>query len=190
MKEFFLLAALAGCVFGVCFLADLLFRKLFRSGSQYRTGKSVRMNRHVGGAGVALLAFGLVAMVFGIGEGWFVIAAGAILVLTGLGLTVYYMSFGVYYGEDDFLLCTFGKRKKVYRYEQIKAQQLYISSGGVIIELFMDDGRSVQLQPGMSGVETFMDAAFLAWLRQRGMEVEACGFYDPENNCWFPPVEG
>ena len=28
------------------------------------------------------------------------------------------------------------------------------------------------------------------WLEQTGRRQEDCGFYDPANSCWFPPVEG
>ena len=53
----------------------------------------------------------------------------------------------------------------------------------------MTDGRTVQLQSAMDGVYPFMDKAFTMWLRQTGRRQEDCSFYDPQNSCWFPPVE-
>ena len=95
----------------------------------------------------------------------------------------------IFYDEDSFILTTFGKRSNTYRYNQIKAQQLYNAYGNIVIELHMGDGRTVQLQAGMEGVYPFLDKAFDGWLHQRGKKKEDCPYYDPENSCWFPPVE-
>ena len=118
------------------------------------------------------------------------LAGGVLLILFGLCLIVYYMTFGLFYDEDTFVLTTFGKRSSAYYYSDIVAQQLYQSYGAVIVELYMKDGRAVQLQSGMDGMYPFMDHAFSAWLKQTGKHKEECTFYDPENSCWFPPAEG
>ena len=102
---------------------------------------------------------------------------------------VYYMTFGVFYDDNGFLLTTFGKRSHSYRYADIQAQQLYNSYGNIIVELHMADGRTVQLQAGMTGMYPFLDKAFAAWCAQKGLQAEDCEFYDPQNSCWFPPVE-
>ena len=58
-----------------------------------------------------------------------------------------------------------------------------------LIELYLSDGRAVQVQGTMEGAYAFMDHAFSAWLKQTGRTREDCPFYDPQNSCWFPPVE-
>ena len=74
-------------------------------------------------------------------------------------------------------------------FNQIKGQKLYNNAGQTLIELYLNDGRSVQLQSTMTGVYEFMDHAFAAWLFQRGKTLEDCPFHDPDNSLWFPTVE-
>ena len=187
--EFFAFILIIAATFGLCRLADLGFTKAFRSAPQHKSGMSVRLNRHFGGIGTVVLVLGILGILGGIGQGWVLIAAGAVLVLVGGGLVAYYMTFGVYYDDDSFVLSTFGRRSETYRFQRIRAQQLYNSYGKITIELYLDDGRSVQLHSSMSGVYQFMDKAFAGWLRQRGLEEADCPFHDPDNSCWFPTPE-
>ena len=60
----------------------------------------------------------------------------------GIGLTVYYMTFGVFYDEDTFLYSTFGKKSVTYRYGQIREQRLYVITGGKINPLIGSAGVS------------------------------------------------
>jgi hypothetical protein len=53
----------------------------------------------------------------------------------------------------------------------------------------MNDGRSVQLQAGMTGVYPFLDKAFAMWCAQKGVDPASCSFHDPQSSCWFPGVE-
>ena len=110
------------------------------------------------------------------------------MILLGLGLVVYYMSYGVFYDTDTFLFMTFGKKNVIYRYGDIRQQQLYNNQGHLLIELYMADGNTVQLQSTMDGCFAFMDHAYAAWLRQTGRTEESCPFHKPEESCWFPPV--
>ena len=180
---------IAALVFGVCFLVDKGFAKLFRSQAQHFSGLSVRLNKKYGSIGLIVVVIGIAAL-FAQDAGWLLVGGGVLLILVGVCLVAYYMTFGLFYDQDTFVLTTFGKRSETYYYRDITAQQLYQSYGTVIVELFMKDGRSVQLQSGMDGMYPFMDHAFSAWLRQMGKNREDCSFYDPENSCWFPPVEG
>lgn len=190
MKELIAVAVLAALVFGVCFLVDKGFTKFFRNQSQHRSGTAVRLNKRYGSIGILISVLGVAALFSGLSQGWVLIAGGAFLVVTGIGLVVYYMSFGVFYDEQSFLYTSFGRRSIIYRYQDITAQQLYNNAGHIMIELYMTDGRAVPLQSTMTGVYAFMDTAFAGWLQQTGRKQEDCGFYDPENSCWFPPVEG
>lgn len=184
------IALVAAVVFGVCFLLDKGFTRVFRSKPQHMSGESVRLNKYYGVGGIILAVLGVSAIFAGIAEPWLLIAGGVMLLVLGIGLIVYYMTFGVYYDEESFVLTTFGKRSTTYRYRDIKGQLLYNSYGHIIIELHMADGRTVQLQSSMAGAYTFLDKAFAAWLRQTGRRQEDCAFHDPDNSCWFPTMEG
>ena len=97
---------------------------------------------------------------------------------------------GVFYDEDGFVYTTFGKKSVTYAYKDIKAQSLYTSAANVIIELHMADGATVHISANLQHAYDFMDKAFAAWLVQTGRKQEDCPFYDPDNSCWFPPMEG
>lgn len=188
--EFVVIAAVAAVMFGLCFLADHLFKKLFRSKKQHNTGRSVRLSKRYGAFGTLMLVLS-VAAVFGWinGGGWILGAGGGLIALVGLGLIVYYLTFGVYYDDDSFLLNTFGKKAVTYDYEDIVGQKLYNASGNVLIELYMKDGRSLGLQSNMDGVYPFLDEAFAGWCRQTEHDPENCPFHDPSNSKWFPEME-
>lgn len=187
--EFLIVLVVAALVFGVCYLVDKGFTKLFRSQQQYKSGKAVRLSKHYGSMGLILAVLGVAALFVGLSEPWLMIAAGCLLIAVGIGLVTYYMTFGVYYDKETFLVTGFGKKNAVYRYADICCQQLYNSGGNIVIELHMKDGKEVQLQSGMDGVYPFLDYAFDAWLRQTGRNRQDCPFHDSANSCWFPPVE-
>lgn len=178
----------AGLVFCVCFLADRGFTKIFRNKPEHKTGLAVRLNKKYGSVGLIIAVIGIAAL-FVKESGWILPVGGIILILLGICLVVYYMTFGLFYDDETFVLTTFGKRSIRYRYCDIVGQQLYQSYGTVIVELYLKNGRTVQLQSGMDGMYPFMDHAFSAWLRQTERKREDCSFYDPENSCWFPPAE-
>ena len=53
----------------------------------------------------------------------------------------------------------------------------------------MTDGKNISLQAAMPGIYQFLDYAFSGWCRQKSIDPAACSFHDPENSCWFPPME-
>lgn len=184
------LLIVAAVIFGLCYLVDKGITKIFRGKVQHSSGLSVRLNKRYGSIGLIIAVLGIAAILTGIQDSWLHVLCGVVLLLTGAGLVVYYMTFGIFYDEDSFVLTTFGKRSTVYHYREINAQQLYRSYGNIlIVELHMKDGRSVQLQSGMKGMYPFLDKAYDAWLIQTGRKPENCTFHDPENSCWFPPLE-
>ena len=176
--------------FALCFGIDKLFTKLFRSQKQHRSGLSVRLSKHYAIIGVLLVVLGIGALVSGVLNTPALTAAGAAVLVLGICLVVYYMTFGVFYDADSFILTTFGKKNTVYSFGDIRCQQLYVVQGGnMIVELYMTDGRTVQIQSAMEGMVPFLDHAFTAWLRQTGRDPQTCDFHDPANYCWFPPLE-
>ena len=177
----------AAVVFAICFGVDKLFTGLFRSKQQHRSGLAVRCSKKYGSIGLLVGILGLAAMLSG---GTLMLVCGGLLIIGGIVLVTYYLTFGVFYDEDAFIYTRFGKGSITYRYGDICYQQLYNSYGNVVIELHMADGKVVQLQSGMDGVYTFLDTAFSLCLQETGRVREECTFYDPQNSCWFPPVEG
>ena len=187
---FFLILLIAAAVFGLCFAVDKAFAKLFRSKAQHRSGRAVRANKRYGLFGVILSVLGIMAICVGISDGSVLLWGGVIVLLMGICLAVYYLSFGVFYDGETFLLSRFGKKEVTYRFSEIKGQKLYLVQGGnVIIELHMEDGGTVSLQSTMDGVYPFLDTAFAAWCMQTGRDPQNCDFHDPSQSLWFPTVE-
>ncbi|MBE6921198.1 MAG: hypothetical protein E7468_06540 [Ruminococcaceae bacterium] len=187
--EFLLILLIGAATFAVCFLLDKVFTGVFRGKPQHRSGQSVRLSQHYGGAGVVLALLGLLAVFQSAGSSLLLIC-GSFVILLGVALIVYYLTFGVYYDADSLIVTTFGKKSKVYSYADIRAQKLYrITGGNVVIELYFTDGRTVALQSNMKGVYPFLDTAFAGWCNQKNVDKENCPFHDPANSCWFPSVE-
>lgn len=187
-----LLSALliAAVVFGGCRVIDLLFTSAFRSKAQHQSGMSVRVSKHYGIFGVGLIVLGILAIGLGV-TGGIALAAGGVFVLTmGIGLSVYYLTHGIFYDGESFLVATFRKEDRVYQFQEIKEQRLYLVQGGhIIIELYMNDGTSVSLQSSMDGAYLFLDTAFAGWCLQKGIDPASCDFHDPSKNWWFPHEE-
>ena len=181
----------AAVVFGLCYLVDKGFTKVFRGKVQHQSGKSVRLSKRYGSIGIIMFAVGMAAVFLGMNEAeWVLVGGGCILVLGGIALVIAYLSFGIYYDEDSFVFSKFGKPSITYYFKNICSQQLYIAGGNIVVELHMKDGSHFQVHAGMTGMYDFMDHAFAAWLQQTGSKLENCTWYDPNNSCWFPPYEG
>lgn len=178
--------------FALCYAVDKGFNKIFRRKPQHKSGKSVRLTKKYMLFGLLILFFAILLAVSPIGAKektsltQMLIIAG-LLTLIGGGLIVYFMSFGVYYDHESFLFSSFGKKSKTYTFGQIVEQQLLVTSGGICIELFLDDGRDLGLYASMEGVYDFLDAAFAGWCREKGITAADCPWYDPAGSCWFPP---
>ena len=178
-------------VFLLCFLVDKGFTKLFRSQPQHLSGQSVRLSKYYAIGGLVLCILGISGLLAFFGKDRLLSAGSLLILLLGLGLCVYYLSFGIYYDEDTFLVSGALKRSVARRYEDIRGQLLYKSYGHVIIvELHMADGSAVQILSNMVGADAFLNKAFLRWLEQTGRRLEDCPFHDPANSCWFLTVEG
>lgn len=180
---------LAALIFLVCFLVDKAFAKAFRSKAQHLSGTAVRVSKRYGLIGLILLILGVLALINSFGNA-FLIIGGIAVGLMGGAMVVYYLTCGIFYDADTFLTATFGKKDRVYNYNQIKGQKLYLIQGGnVIVELHMTDGKVVSVQTQHQGAFPFLDTAFAGWCRQRNMEPQSCDFHNPDQCCWFPEVE-
>jgi hypothetical protein len=116
---------IGGLVMLSCWGVDKLFQKLFRSKAQHRSGKAVRASKRYGTIGVILAALGIGAC---FAEG--LLIPGLLVLALGIGLCAYYLSVGIFYNEETFLVCAPFKKDREYAYRDIKGQQLYLIAGG------------------------------------------------------------
>ena len=189
--EYIAVIVLAAAVFGVCFLFDKGFVAIFRNKVQHRSGMAVRANKRYATIGLVLVVMGLAGIFAGTDGQTLMLAGGIVLLAVGCGLILYYLFFGIFYDENTMLVTGLGKKDKEYAFREIRAQKLYLIQGGtVVVELHMEDGCTVSIQTGtMEGALPFLDHAYYAWCRQKGLEPERCEFHDAANCLWFPTVE-
>lgn len=181
---------IAALVFLLCWGVDKLFTKLFRSKAQHRSGLAVRASKRYGIFGVIFSVLGILSVLIGTTGDKVLLWAGLVVLLMGAGLAVHYLSFGIFYDGESFLLCRFGKKSQEHRYDEILSQKLYVLTGGSsLIELTLKDGSTVSVQSTMDGVYPFMDTAFAGWCMETGRKMEECDFYDPSKSWWFPHEE-
>jgi len=177
----------AAVVLGVCWAVDKGFQKLFRNKAQHLSGTAIRANKRYGSFGIILIVLGVIASFTLVGMRFM----GIIVILMGAVMVAHYLSFGIFYDEESFLVSGLGKKSRVYRHGDVRCQQLYAVTGGhVIIELRMKNGETVSVQSNMDGAYLFLDTAFAGWCRQNGVDPENYGFnHDPDQSCWFPNEE-
>ena len=190
MAQFLPIALIAAVIFGLCYLVDKTFSKLFRSKAQHRSGMAVRANKRYGVFGVVLTVLGIMAIFVGITDGPVLLWGGVIVLLMGIALAVYYLSFGIFYDGESLLLQRFGKKDVTHYYKDIVGQKLYLIQGGnIVVELHMKNGSAVSVQSSFEGVYPFLDTAFAGWCLQTGRNPQDCDFHDPSQSLWFPAVE-
>ena len=190
MSQLFPILLIAAIIFGICYLVDKAFAKLFRSKAQHRSGMAVRANKRYGVFGVILTILGIMAVIVGITDGPVLIWGGIVVLLMGISLAVYYLSFGIFYDGESLLMSRFGKKDVTYYYKDIVGQKLYLIQGGnIVVELHMTDGNAVSVQSSFEGIYPFLDTAFAGWCLQTGRDPVSCDFHDPSQSLWFPTVE-
>ena len=190
MSQLIPILLVAAVVFGICYLVDQTFAKLFRSKAQHRSGMAVRANKRYGVFGVILSILGIMAICVGVTDGPVLIWGGIVVLLMGIALAGYYLTFGIFYDGESLLLSRFGKKDAIYYYKDIVGQKLYLIQGGnIVVELHMADGKSVSVQSSFEGIYPFLDTAFAGWCLQTGRDPMTCDFHDPSQSLWFPTVE-
>jgi hypothetical protein len=190
MAQILPIVLVAAVIFGICYLVDKTFSKLFRSKAQHRSGMAVRVNKRYGVFGIGLCVLGVLSVGVGVSGGLALTLGGIVVLIMGICLSFYYLTHGIFYDGETFLVSSFRKDDLIYRFEQITEQKLYLVQGGnIIIELYMNDGTSVSLQSSMDGVYLFLDTAFAGWCLQKGIDPQTCDFHDPSKSWWFPHEE-
>ena len=187
--EFILFILVAGAIFYICHLVDKSFTRAFRSKAQHRSGLAVRVSKMYGIMGIALSIVGIMAIMVGL-QNVLLLLGGVIVLAMGAAMIIYYLTRGIFYDGESFLVSGFGKKETLHFYKDIVQQRLYLVQGGnIIIELHMADGSAVSLQSTMDGVYPFLDTAFAGWCLQTGQDPQRCSFHDPSNHWWFPHEE-
>ena len=190
MMSFVFILLVAAAIFGICFAVDKAFTKAFRSRAQHRSGLAVRAPKRYGIFGVILTVIGIMGVVASGFSDRVLLIGSLVVAAMGIGLAVYYLSFGIFYDGETFLLSSPGKKSREYRFGDILGQKLYLVQGGnILVELHMADGTAVSLQSTMDGVYPFLDTAFAAWCLQKDIAPESCTFHDPSQSLWFPTME-
>ena len=186
----FSMILVAAMTFGLCFLFDKGYTRLFRNKAQHRTGLQVRPSKRYGSFGLVLCILGIVAVLAGFGGESALLIGGAVVIFIGCILAGYYISYGIYYDADTFILTVFGKGSRTYRFQDIRFQKLYlIQGGGTVVELHMADSSAVSIHTAMDGAYPFLDHAFAVWCCQTGRDPDSCSFHDPAKSLWFPAEE-
>lgn len=177
--------------FAVLFAVDKGLTQRFRSREQHRAGTAVRLKKHYGVMAVALMLLGVLGILaFATEKNLMLLLGGLLVIPGGAVLGIYYLTHGIFYDGESFLYTTFGNRSVSYRYGDIQGQKLYQLQGGShLAELYMTGGKTVSVQTTMPGAFAFLDKAAHARMRQLGLDKAACGWFDPENCVWFPPME-
>lgn len=180
----------AALTFGICYFFDKGYTRLFRNQEQHKSGLQVRLSKRYASIGLVLCILGILAVFTGFGGETVLLIGGGIVVCIGCALIGHYLSFGIYYDADSFIVASFGKKSIVHRYGDIRHQKLYMIQGGsLVVELHMIDGSAVSIHTAMEGAYPFLDHAFGAWCRQTNRDPNACSFHDPGNHLWFPSEE-
>lgn len=183
------LILIAVVTFALCFGVDKAFHALFRNKAQHKTGLAIHLPHRYGVAGIVLFILGLAGIFAGLNDRKILVVGGVIVMIVGAALVAYYLAFGIYYDEDTFLISGLGKKQRQYRFSDIESQQLYQSGGSIVVELFLKDGSGFTVQTAMDGAYPFLDHAFAAWCRQRGIDPNTCEFHDAANSLWFPTAQ-
>ena len=81
--QFFLTILIAAAVFGLCYLVDKSFTKIFRSKAQHMSGLAVRAQKKYGIFGVGLSVLGIISIIAGVTQGKVLLYGGIFVLIMG-----------------------------------------------------------------------------------------------------------
>ena len=172
-------------VFLVCFLVDMLLKKLQKKKDGAET---VRMPKRSAAFGILLICFAVCAFLFWVpaGELWLQIGCFVIAAM-GAILLVQYSAFSVRYDEDGFTVREFRKAARTFSYAQIEGQRSLLTRSGVHTTLFVA-GDQVTLTSAMDGAQAFLCKAFYKWCAAHEIEPDSVE-NNPRMMTYFPDKE-
>ncbi len=168
------LAIIGAVVFALCFLVDLLVKKIARKTSAEQNGKSVRMPRKGAVLGTLMLFLPVVILLFWMPEGGdTLLLVGSIVVfLMGIILLVQYFAFAIYYDDTQFVCKDMHRKKKCYTYDQIRGQRSLQMKSGVHTTLYVADD-VIELDSAMQGAGAFLSKAFFRWCELKNIDPDS-----------------
>lgn len=180
------IAILCAFVFLVCFLVDLLLRKLFPKEKIEKSKQVVHLPRRQAIFGIILTFAAIVVFVRFLQQKMDVplLLGGIAALLIGAGLLVNYCSFSIYYDDETFLYRDLRHKKTLYHYSQIRGQRSLLTRSGVNTELFVG-GESLQLYSAMQGLDAFLNKAFFRWCSAKGIDPDSVE-NNPRMLTYFP----
>ena len=183
---YFLLVA---AIFGFVALCDFLIKRLLPKPKHAQTGNVVRMPRYSFLFGLFMTVFSLFVLLFvPFSQQKTLWSAAWVVLAMGLFLLTNFFRFAIFYDEDGFTYRTLTKKARSYRYDEIVAQESFLAKSGWNSTLYVA-GDEVPLTAAMQGVDKFLNKAFFAWCRQKGIDPDGV-----ENNptmlVFFPGLEG
>lgn len=189
--KYLLLALLCAFVFLICFLVDLLLKKLFPKDPIEKGKQVVRLPRRGAIMGVILCFVGLIVLVrfYPQSADTLLLLGGIAALILGAILLVNYFSFFIYYDDETFLYRDFRHKKTRYHFSQIRGQRSMLTRSGVQTMLFVAE-ESIQLYSAMQGLDTFLNKAFYKWCSVKGIDPDSVEnnprmltyFPDPDQN--------
>lgn len=182
---YFLMVA---AIFGLVALVDLVIKKLIRKPRHAENGSAVRMPRYSFILGIILSVFAVFALLYiPIKEQTVLWLACWVVLAMGVFLLFNFFQVGIFYDDEGFTYRTLSGKTHSYRYDEIVAQQTIIAKSGWNSTLYMTNGE-VPLTAAMQGVDTFLNKAFFAWCRQKGIDPDTVE-NDPSMLVFFPPLD-
>ena len=190
MKTVLPLLILMAAVFLICFLVDLLVKKLFSSRRFQTENPAVRPPRRSAVIGVLLL-FVPIAVLLRLlpPEGSALITAGCVvMLLLGALLLGSYFSVTILYGEETFVWRRLFHGAQTFHYSQIRGQRSLMTRGGIQTILFVSDAQ-IPLYSAMQNLNPFLRTAFFKWCASKQIDPDSIP-NNPQMFTWFPDPDG
>ena len=184
--KYVLYLLLIAVIFGLVALVDFVFGKLFPKAKVKKTEKAVRAPRYSFIVGILIVFLGIMGLLFYTEADVFLRIGMVIAMVMGLYMAVNYISFGIFYDDETFTYRTLTKKAVTFRYADITGQRSFLARSGLNVTLLAGE-TEVPLNGSMQGVADFMNHAFFAWCRQKGLDPDAQE-YDPRTLRYFPEV--
>ena len=182
--QYVLYLLLIAVIFGLIALGDFLLKKLFRR-STASADQVVRMPRYSFVLGILITVLGLVAVLYIPRETERFLWFGCWIVLViGVYLLVNFFWTGIFYDDEGFTYRVFPRKAVRISYGQIRGQRSFVAKSGWNSNLDTEQGE-VQLYAAMQGLSGFLNKAFFAWCREKGIDPDTVE-NDPHNLIFFP----
>ena len=186
--KYLLYLALIAVIVGLIALCDFLLKKLLPKPKHAQKGNVVRMPRYSSVLGIVITIFAAFALLYVPVSSQTALWIGCWVVLAmGVFLLFNFFRFGIFYDEEGFTYRTLTKKARSYRYEEIRGQQSFFAKSGWNSTLFVSQDE-VPLTAAMQGIDSFLNKAFFAWCRQKGIDPDTVE-NNPSMLVFFPEPE-